>query len=264
MALLKLAAQLHFTCYKLAKRLVNHCFLRKTSPRLHQFQSQYSSVTKCSLEGREGQSLVCDVDRALLRTPSLFPFFMLVAFEGGSLVRAFLLLLCFPLVRVLGEHSEMSVRIMVFVTFCGLRTRCLDLVSRAVFPKFYLENLHLQAFELIQATKGKRVAFTSMPRLMVEGFLREYLAVGEVVGAELQVVKGCYFIGLTYGPVVSTKQKALKDQFGEAKADVAIVSPSSLHHFMPYSKVCDTLFFFLYACQKRMHRYCIHFWKFKH
>ncbi|CAL9109743.1 unnamed protein product [Musa acuminata var. zebrina] len=237
MVLLKIAAHWEFACCKVAKKLRSHGFLLRNSARLHQVHSLHSSVTKCSLEGREGQTLVCDFHGTLLGTPSLFPYFMLVAFEGGSLLRAFLLLLLSPLLWVLGNHREITMRILVFVTFCGLRTKHLELVSRAVLPKFYLENLHLQACELLAAT-GMRVVLTSMPRVMVEGFLKEYLGVSEVVGAELQVVRGCYFTGLISGSTLAAKQKALKDIFGEAKADVALVSSSNLHDhlFITYCK----------------------------
>ncbi|CAD5165536.1 unnamed protein product [Musa acuminata subsp. malaccensis] len=237
MVLLKIAAHWEFACCKVAKKLRSHGFLLRNSARLHQVHSLHSSVTKCSLEGREGQTLVCDFHGTLLGTPYLFPYFMLVAFEGGSLLRGFLLLLLSPLLWVLGYHREITMRILVFVTFCGLRTKQLELVSRAVLPKFYLENLHLQACELLAAT-GMRVVLTSMPRVMVEGFLKEYLGVSEVVGAELQVVRGCYFTGLISGSTLAAKQKALKDIFGEAKADVALVSSSNLHDhlFITYCK----------------------------
>ncbi|XP_042401308.1 glycerol-3-phosphate acyltransferase 1-like [Zingiber officinale] len=113
-------------------------------------------------------------------------------------------------------------RIMAFVTFCGLRTGDLRLIARTVLPKIFLENLHLHACEVL---KGRRaVVLTTLPRLMVEGFLKEYLEVGEVVGAELQVVKGCYFTGVISWP---DKQRALRDM---VKAGVAIVNLSNVHH----------------------------------
>ncbi|XP_042408672.1 glycerol-3-phosphate acyltransferase 1-like [Zingiber officinale] len=113
-------------------------------------------------------------------------------------------------------------RIMAFVTFCGLRTGDLRLIARTVLPKIFLENLHLHACEVL---KGRRaVVLTTLPRLMVEGFLKEYLEVGEVVGAELQVVKGCYFTGVISWP---DKQRALRDM---VKAGAAIVNLSNVHH----------------------------------
>ncbi|XP_042451174.1 glycerol-3-phosphate acyltransferase 1-like [Zingiber officinale] len=111
---------------------------------------------------------------------------------------------------------------MAFVTFCGLRTGDLRLIARTVLPKIFLENLHLHACEVL---KGRRaVVLTTLPRLVVEGFLKEYLEVGEVVGAELQVVKGCYFTGVISWP---DKQRALKDM---VKAGATIVNLSNVHH----------------------------------
>ncbi|WOL10988.1 glycerol-3-phosphate acyltransferase 1-like [Canna indica] len=241
MELLKRAAHWQFTCYKAAKKFRSHGFLHRistTTKSLHHFHS-YPSVTNCSLKGREGQTIVCDLHGSLLTTPSLFPFFMLVAFEGGSLFRAILLLLLSPLFWLLGQQREIAMRLMVFVTFCGLQKNRLDLVSRAVLPKFFLEKLHLQACNLFMATTGKRTVITTMPRIMVEGFLREFVGVTEVVGAELQVVRGRYFTGLISGSTVSSMQKAIKAAFEDAKADVGILNPNTnLHHHLliPYCK----------------------------
>ncbi|KAG6514308.1 hypothetical protein ZIOFF_024658 [Zingiber officinale] len=122
---------------------------------------------------------------------------------------------------LLGKH-EFGMRIMAFVTFCRLRTGDLRLIARTVLSKIFLENLHLHACEVL---KGRRaVVLTTLPRLMVEGFLKEYLEVGEVVGAELQVVKGCCFTGVISWP---DKQRALRDM---VKAGAAIVNLSNVHH----------------------------------
>ena len=42
---------------------------------------------------------------------------------------------------------------------------------------------------------GRRVVFSNVPRLMAEGFLKEYLRVDDVLGTELHLVGG-YFTGL--------------------------------------------------------------------
>ncbi|WOK99259.1 hypothetical protein Cni_G07971 [Canna indica] len=229
---LKIGAHWQLAWQDAVRKLRSCVFFRKinSSCRLHH-QLPPPLHSKCSLEGREGQTLVCDdFHGTLLATHSLFPYFMLMAFEGGGLLRALLLLLLSPWLWLLGERMELALRIMVFVTFCGLQTRDVDLVSRAVLPKFYLENLHPRAYEMLMAFTGKRVVVTSLPRLMVEGFLREYLAVNEVVGAELHVVGGCYFTGLIVSAsTVSVKQRAFKELFGDAMADVALLSSSSLH-----------------------------------
>ncbi|XP_010924314.2 glycerol-3-phosphate acyltransferase 1 [Elaeis guineensis] len=228
MILLTMVARWLFIFYRAAKKFRNYGFLYRNSSRLHQVFSLYSSVTKCCLDGREAQSIICDFEGTLLRSSSLFPYFMLVAFEGGSILRAFLLLLSFPFLWALGHHGGLSMRVMVFITFCGLKTKNMNLVARAVLPKFYLETLHLQAYEVLAST-GRKVVLTGMPRVMVEGFLKEYLSVDEVVGTELQVVRGSYFTGLISGRVLSQKQKVLKDLFGETKADLTLLNPSNPH-----------------------------------
>ncbi|XP_074573772.1 glycerol-3-phosphate acyltransferase 1-like [Curcuma longa] len=190
-----------------------------------------------SWHGRDGQALVCDFEGALLSTTCTFPYFMLVAFEGGGLLRALLLLL-WPLLWLMSRvrRESMMMRAMTFVTFCGLSAEAVDLVRRAVLPKFYLENLRLQPCELLAACTGRRVVVTAMPRPMVEGFLREYLGVSEVVAPELQVEEDRRrFTGFLS---VFSRQKALEELFRESEADVAVLSPSNCHDHLlaTYSK----------------------------
>lgn len=223
------------SCYRAARKIGNYGFLfRNPSLRSHQ-SSIYPSVSKCPLEGRATKTLVCDIHGTLLRTPSFFPYFMLVAFEGGSIFRAVLLLMTWPVLWVL--NHDLRLRVMVFVVFCGLRLKDMECVGRAVLPKFYLENLNLQAYEVLVST-GRRVVFTSVPRVMVEGFLKEYLRVDDVVGTELHVVGG-YFTGLLTDSGVLVKHKALGEIFGESKPDMGIGGLSLHDHlFISLCKVC--------------------------
>ncbi|XP_077229594.1 glycerol-3-phosphate acyltransferase 1 [Tasmannia lanceolata] len=209
--------------YRAARKIGKYgSFFRNPSLRSHQ-SSIYPSVSKCPTERRETKTLVCDFHGTLLRSTSFFPYFMLLAFEGGCIFRAFLLLLACPFLWVLDD--ELGLRVMIFISFCGLRLKDVESVGRAVLPKFFLENLNLQAYELLAST-GSRVVFTSVPRVMVEGFLKEYLKVDNVVGTELQMVHG-YFTGfLTSGLLV--KHKAVKELFGESKPDIGL-GGSSLH-----------------------------------
>ncbi|QCE01672.1 glycerol-3-phosphate acyltransferase [Vigna unguiculata] len=198
--------------------------------------SSFPSVVKYDFEGRESQTLVaCDIHRVLLRSHSFFPYFMLVAFEGGSIFRAFLLLLSCPVLWIL--NHELRLKVMTFITFCGLRTNAMDSISRAVLPKFYLENLNLHAYEVL-ASAGSKVVFTSVPRVMVEGFLKEYLSVGAVVGTELHTV-GCYFSGFLSGSGLLVKHRALKDYFGDTKPDIGIGS-STVHDHL-FLSLCKGL-----------------------
>ncbi|KAL2245600.1 glycerol-3-phosphate acyltransferase 1 [Sesamum indicum] len=217
------------SCYRAAMKIKNHgfsFFLKNPSIRSsssHQFPL-YPSLTKCNLHGRKYQTLVCDIHGCLLRSHSFFPYFMLVAFEGGSIFRAFLLLLSCPFLLIL--DYELKLRAMIFLTFCGLRLKDMESVSRAVLPKFYLENLNFHAYEAV-CSAGSKVVFTSVPRVMVEGFLKEYLSVDSVVGTELQT-KGKFFTGLVSSSGLLVKHRALKELFGDKRPDIGIGS-SSLH-----------------------------------
>lgn len=236
------------SCYRAAMKVKNHgVFIPKNNPSSiirsssisssphHQF-SLYPNVTKCNLHGRRSQTLVCDVEGCLLRSNSFFPYFMLVAFEGGSILRALILLLSSPILSVL--DYEMRMRVMIFLTFCGLRSKDMETVSRAVLPKFYLENLNLHAYEALSSA-GSKAVFTAAPRVMVEGFLKEYLSVDSVKGTELHTV-GNVFTGLVSSSGLLVKHRALKECFGEKRPDIGI-GPSNPHHhlFLSHCKVCN-------------------------
>ncbi|RZS04875.1 hypothetical protein BHM03_00035293 [Ensete ventricosum] len=145
-----------------------------------------------SLENLPSQTVVCDVEGALLRTSSTFPYFMLVALEAGGFLRGLLLLLLHPLISCLSH--EVGIRIMVMVCFFGLRKQDFR-VGRAMLPKFFLEQVGLEGFEVLRRGGRRMVCVSSMPTLMVEGFLKEYLDVEVVLGRELKVFAG-YYTGL--------------------------------------------------------------------
>lgn len=243
MVFLKLADWLVYqllanSSYKAAMKLKNHP--TQKSPN-HQFPS-FPSFTKCCLN-KDQETIVCDIQNTLLlNSKSFFPYFMLVAFEGGSIFRAFILLLSYPLLLVL--DYELGLRLMIFITFCGLKLKTMKNVSRAVLPKFYLENLNLQVHELFASARsyGIKVSiFTRVPRVMVEGFCKEYLSVDDVVGTELHSVGG-YFSGFVSSEGVLVKHKAVKEWFGtDRKPDIGVGS-CGFHDQLLISqcKVCMT------------------------
>lgn len=191
-------------CTQLEKKLRTHGFSFPSSyttpppkqPRLPCLQQpvvhNYPQVNKCSCVGREQHTvLLSDIQGTLVRSQTLFPYFMLVAFEAGSILRAFFLLLLYPLLLLfVNVNADVGVRLMTFVTFCGLNVKNMEIVSRGVLPKFFLEDLNVYSYR-IMSSAGRRVVFTSsMPRVMVETFLKNYLSVDLVVGSELQVLGG--------------------------------------------------------------------------
>lgn len=137
------------------------------------------------------QTLVFHLEGALLKAYSLFPYFMLVAFEAGGLFRALILLLLYPLVWLLGH--ELGLKVMVFVSFVGIKKEKFR-AGTAILPKFFLEDVGVVGFDMVMKYKTK-VAVTSMPRVMVECFLGDFLGIHVVIGKELKEFHG-YFLGL--------------------------------------------------------------------
>ncbi|XP_062216011.1 glycerol-3-phosphate acyltransferase 1 [Phragmites australis] len=245
----KVAAQWLFTFYRAARKLRSHAFqlyYHNTTAKPSSVSQQSAAFSKsASIPDAADRTVVCDMHGALLRTTVLFPYFMLVACEGGSLLRALLLLCSFPLVWALGERGGAGVRVMAFVTFAGLRPRDMDLVARAVLPKHYMEALNAVVYDRLWLPARRKVVVTSAPLVMAEWFLKEYMAADVVVGCELQVVKvrrGRYFTGLLCGPAPGPelRQNALRKAFGAegAIADVGVVRSSNPldHLFVPYCK----------------------------
>uniref|UniRef100_A0A0D9YC14 Phospholipid/glycerol acyltransferase domain-containing protein n=1 Tax=Oryza glumipatula TaxID=40148 RepID=A0A0D9YC14_9ORYZ len=250
----KIAAHWLFTFYRAARKLRGHAFqyCRSSSATTTKPPppSPVSPAAKCTVVFPDAadKAVVFGFDGALMRSAALFPYFMLVACEGGSLLRALLLLCAFPLVWALGERSDAGVRVMAFVTFFGLRPRDMDLVARAVLPKFYMEGLNAQVYSRLWLPARRKVVVTGAPRVMVEWFLKEYMAADVVVGGELHVVRvgrGRYFTGMLCGPGGSAapalKHKALQAEAlgtDNAMADVAVVGNASQldHPCFPYCK----------------------------
>ncbi|KAK8673660.1 hypothetical protein V6N13_111978 [Hibiscus sabdariffa] len=227
------------SCYRAARKVRNYGFFTRnqttrSSSSQQQAGSLFPSVAHFDLCNDDGtpRTLVCDIHGVLLRTEIFFPYFMLVAFEAGSILRAFLLLLSCSFLWVL--DSELKLRVMIFISVCGLKKKDIESVAMAVLPKFYLENLNLQAYQVWSKTSS-RVVFTSIPRLMVQGFLKEYMSADDVVGTELHTV-GNRFTGLLSASGLLVKHKALKEYFGDKQPDVGIGSSS--HHDHRFISLC--------------------------
>ncbi|CAM0881851.1 unnamed protein product [Alopecurus aequalis] len=237
----KIAAHWIINLYRTARKLRSNAFryYRDSTTR-----PSTAAASRCTIPSVADRIVVCDLHGGLLRSTALFPYFMLMACEGGSLLRALLLLCSFPLVWVLGERADAGIRVMAFVTFFGLRPRDADLVARAILPKFYMERLNAQVYDHLWLPARRKLAVTSAPRVMAEWFLKEYVAADVVIGRELQMVKigrGCYFTGLLYGPAgPDMRQKDLREVLGAdgAMADVSVVGTSNPvnHIFIPYCK----------------------------
>lgn len=138
-------------------------------------------------------TLIFNLERSLLKSDSLFPYFMLVAFEAGGVIRSFILFILYPLITLMLSH-EMGVKVMVMVSFFGIKKDGFR-AGGAVLPKHFLEDVGLEMFKVLRKG-GKRIVVSyDLPQVMIEGFLRDYLEVEVVVGREMKVV-GDYYLGI--------------------------------------------------------------------
>ena len=272
------------SCYRAARKLRGYGFQLKNFLNLSKSQSQHNtshllnnqqqqqqqnqenqdsinplfpSITKyenrtCSVSPDD--TLVCDIDGVLLRQLSskhfhaFFPYFMLVAFEGGSIIRAIILLISCSFLWALPQETKLKV--LTFITFSGLKVKDMDNVSRSVLPKFFLESLNLQVYNVWSRTEYSKVVFTTLPQVMVGRFLREHLNADDVIGTKLQEIEVMgrkVYTGLTSGSLV--KHRAAKDYFdnNNKKKPVLGIGTSSSVQDHTFISICKVTFFFLYV-----------------
>lgn len=119
---------------------------------------------------------------------------MLVAFEGGSILRALFLLALYPFISLL-RSEDIRLKLMVMICFFGIKKDGFR-IGTSVLPKFFLEEVGWEGFEVTKKKRFvRRVGVTAMPQVMVESFLKDYLGFDSVIGSELKVCCG-YFVGL--------------------------------------------------------------------
>ena len=120
-------------------------------------KTTFTTVDKCTSIGREQHVVVADMDGTLLRGRSSFPYFALVAFEVGGILRLLFLLLATPLAGLLYYFVSESagIQVLVFATFAGMKVSDIESVARAVLPKFYSSDLHPETWRVFSACGEK-------------------------------------------------------------------------------------------------------------
>ncbi|MCD7461697.1 CAAX geranylgeranyltransferase alpha subunit [Datura stramonium] len=187
--------------------------------------ASFPMVEKCTSEGREKDTVVADLDGTLLRSRTSFPYFALVAFDVGGVLRLLFLLLASPLAGILYYFISESagIQVIIFATFVGIRVSDIESAARVVLPKFYSEDLHPESWRVFSSC-GKRCILTATPRIMVEPFLKDYLGANIVLGTEIETYKG-RATGFVRSPGVlvgRNKVDFLRRTFGETKPEIGL------------------------------------------
>ncbi|KAF5204675.1 Glycerol-3-phosphate acyltransferase 3 protein [Thalictrum thalictroides] len=174
---------------------------------------------------------------------------MLVAFEAGGLLRALVLLLIYPFVCLVNE--QMGLKMMVMVCFCGIKKETFR-VGTAVLPKYFLEDVGFEGFEMLMRG-GRKVGMSKLPKVMVEGFLKEYLGIDVVVGRELKVVNG-YYVGLMEDKMIRKSASFLQEIFGEQTMDSDVIGIGSLCNPLDHLfSICKEIYMLSDADKKKWH-----------
>ncbi|XP_042468745.1 glycerol-3-phosphate 2-O-acyltransferase 6-like [Zingiber officinale] len=201
---------------------------------------RFKSIEKCSTEDdRSNQTAAADLVGTLLCSRSFFAYYMLVAIEAGSFFRGVLLLACYPVAFILSCFSESSAtKLLVFVAVAGLKLRDVEMVARAVLPRFFSDDVHQETWRVFKCF-GKRIIVTEAPRMMVEPFAKGFLGVEIVMGTELEVNKSGRATGFVAKPGVvagSMKGKAVEELGDGNLPDLGIGDAEDDRHFLSLCK----------------------------
>lgn len=193
------------------------------------------------MEGRNSdellpESVVSELEGALLNDPDPFSYFMLVAFEASGLIRFAVLLIAWPIICMLNMlgMEDAGLRLMTFIAVAGVRISEIESVARAVLPKFYMDDIDMEAWRVFSSF-DKKVVVTRFPKLMVERFAKEHLRADEVIGGELDVNRFGFATGLMKNMNVTVAGR-VQAMFKPDQPDVGLGRKTSAPLFLSHCK----------------------------
>ncbi|KAK7279081.1 hypothetical protein RJT34_24125 [Clitoria ternatea] len=199
----------------------------------------FPTVNKCESIGREKHTVVADMDGTLLIGRSSFPYFALIAFEAGGVLRLFFYVLASPMAALLYYFISESagIQVLIFAAMAGMKLSSIESVARAVLPKFYAGDLHPETWRVFSSC-GRRCVLTANPRVMVEPFLKEFLGADMILGTEIGSYKGRATGLVCKDGVLVGKKKAdaLKKAFGEEPPEIGLGDRQTDAPFMALCK----------------------------
>ncbi|KAL4586082.1 hypothetical protein LXL04_010713 [Taraxacum kok-saghyz] len=215
---------------------------KKTMPPELKFGTKtFPPISKCDLSSVSHCSIAADLDGTLLKASIPFLYYVLVAIEAGSLLRGLIIILSFPIIVIacIFFCDDLAGKILIFLTFSGIKVSDLEIASRAILPRFYAADVRSDSFEVFDSCRRK-VVVTANPTVMVDAFAKEFLGADKVLGTEIEVDPLTNrATGLVKAPgilVGEWKKLAVIKEFGEALPDIGLGDRKSDHDFMSICK----------------------------
>lgn len=210
-------------------------------PELKHGKKTFPPITECNLSTVNHHSIAADLDGTLLRANFSFPYYILMAIEAGSLLRGLILSLSVPIVTILFLFisEDLAGKLIIFITFTGLKISDIEFASRAILPRYYAANVRRDSFEVFDRCERK-VVVTANPVVMVDVFVKECLGGEKVIGTEIEidpVTKRA--TGLVKEPgflIGEWKKIAVQKEFCDDLPDIGIGDRKSDYDFMSICK----------------------------
>ncbi|KAK1425173.1 hypothetical protein QVD17_20519 [Tagetes erecta] len=157
-------------------------------PRLQHDQKTFPLISEYNSSSVSHRSIASDLDGTLLKARLSFPYYIFIAIESGSLLRGLILLISLPIISLvyIFVSKDLSGKLMIFITFCGIKIRDIKVASRSVLPRFYAADVRRDSFQVFDNCQRK-VIVTANPVVMVETFAKEVLGAEKVLGTEIEV-----------------------------------------------------------------------------